>query len=473
MLRQFFASVGSLVGARAFQAISQVLALPIVARYLPVEDFAVMALAMSVVIFGTMVSDGGLGRSLIRAKTYDRDEWSSVFWLLVLIGLGLAAAVAAFGPIWAWFFDLPQLIPVLAVMATFPLMQSLSAVPSAELERRERYPAIATIQTISTAIGLVAAIGLAVLGFGVWALVWQQIALAATRLAGLFAISHFRPNATFSMALVRGHFGFARDSIAVSFIQLFTWQMPVVVIGRVFGQIPLGQFAMAQRFTRLPNFGLAGPASTVVYVRMAKVQDDPARIAGLYLASMRLLAVILIPPMAMISVAGEAIFTILLSEQWAPVGLIFALTIPSFTTDAVVTTCMGAAFRATGRTTPYLRFMTEAMVLRVVLVLVMALHSFEAVALAMSLSTLAMIPRGWSMMREFAELTVGTCFRTLLPPLLVSAAFIAGFLAVATLSPLGDIVQIAVAVAATLAAYGVLYLISGKRLKADLNEFRG
>ena len=157
--RGFFVSVGSLVSARAFLALSQILVLPIVARYLSVTDFALMAMAMSVVIFCIVLSDAGLGRSLIRTPTYDLDEWSSVFWLLVFVGIGLALIILAIAPLWAAFFDQPGLFWVLAALAPVPLMQAISAAPNAEIERRENYTGIAQVQMITTVVSL----GLAVL----------------------------------------------------------------------------------------------------------------------------------------------------------------------------------------------------------------------------------------------------------------------------------------------------------------------
>ena len=98
--RGFFVNVGSLVFARAFLAVSQILVLPILARHLTVEEFAVMALAMTVVIFAGVMSDAGLGRSLIRSPTFSQAEWSTVFWLLVGVGLLLALGIAAAAPVW-------------------------------------------------------------------------------------------------------------------------------------------------------------------------------------------------------------------------------------------------------------------------------------------------------------------------------------------------------------------------------------
>ncbi|MEO1457677.1 MAG: oligosaccharide flippase family protein, partial [Pseudomonadota bacterium] len=148
--RGFFRSVGSLISARVFLVLAQFIALPVIARHLAVEDFAIMAMAMSVVIFGSMLSDAGLGQSLIRSKSEDPAEWSSAFWLLVAVGCGLAALIIAISPVWAWFFDTEELIAVMAALSLIPLCQALAAAPNAEMERREQYSTIAAIQMVTT-----------------------------------------------------------------------------------------------------------------------------------------------------------------------------------------------------------------------------------------------------------------------------------------------------------------------------------
>jgi O-antigen/teichoic acid export membrane protein len=198
----FFLNVGALVSARVFLALSQVLVLPIIARQLTVADFALMALAMTVVVFSGVLSDAGLGRSLIRTPHTEQDEWSSVFWLLVLIGIGLAAVVVLISPHWALFFNEPRLTALLCAMAPVPLCQAISSAPSAEIERREAYSDIAVLQVITTVISLGLAIGLALAGAGVWALVAQQLALAFVRLIGIARLTRFRPSLTFSPKLL-------------------------------------------------------------------------------------------------------------------------------------------------------------------------------------------------------------------------------------------------------------------------------
>lgn len=313
---------------------------------------------------------------------------------------------------------------------------------------------------------------LALVGAGVWALVVQQVLIAAIRLGGVVRLSHFRPRREFAGHMIGGHLRFARDAVTTSLISVLQSQAAPLIIAKLLGQGPLGIFAMSQRFTRLPQFGLAGPMSAVVYVRMAKAQDDAARLSAIYLSATRLLATALLPSLTMIAVAGDAIFTLLLSEKWVQVAPVFALSIPGIALEATTITCLVCLFRAVGRTDLQVRLITEGALLRVPLVLGAALISLEAVALSMTLWALAYVPRGWQFARRIVPLSWRSCLGSVLPAAAVSVVMAATFCALTRVWSVGPTGQMAWAVALTVVACAFLAVLDLRRLKAAIALFR-
>lgn len=469
----FFVNVGSLVSARLFLAVSQILVLPVVARQLNIEDFALMAMAMSVVVFCSVLSDAGLGRSLIRTDVYDADEWASVFWLLVTVGVCLCAGLLTIAPLWAAFFGQPQLIWLLAAMSVIPLCQAISAAPNAEIERRENYTGIAGVQMITTTVSLALAVVLALSGAGVWALVAQQLSLAIVRLIGISYLTRFRPALTFKRALIAPHLVFARDALMVSAISTMRSESAVVAIGKFLGEAPLGFFAMSSRFTRLPQFGLIGPMSTVVYVRMAKNQKHPEKLVEIYLAAMFLMAALLLPGLAMMAVAGEAIFTVMLSAEWASVAPIFALSIAGLAIEAIAVVMLACLFRAVGRTDLLVRLTVEGSLLRIVLVVTAAYYfNVEAVAIAISIWGFLVVPRGWYLAAKIVPLTIISCVHVLVIPALVSISMIAVHVMLRHAFEMGQIIEIAMSGLILLVGFGVITVVQRQRIKAAIAIFQ-
>lgn len=468
----FFANVGALVLARGFLTASQILVLPVLARYLSVAEFALMALAMSVVIFANVLSDAGLGRSLIRSPGFDLSEWSTVFWLLVGVGVLLCLGVLGLAPLWAWWFDQPDLLALLAVLSMVPLCQAVSAAFNAEIERREAYTALAKLQVVAAASGLVAAVVLALAGFGVWALVVQQVLLAGIRMVGVVALSQFRPRLEFARHHLGAHLRFSRDTIATSLITVAQNEGATIIIAKLLGALPLGVFAMSQRFTRLPQFGLAGPMSAVVYVRMAKAQDSPERLVGIYLASTRLLAAALMPAMAMVAAAGPEIFSLFLSEKWASVAPVFALSIPGLVLEAATITCLTCLFRAVARTDLQVRLVSIGTCVRLALVLCAATISLEAVAASLTIWALVLVPLGWRMARRIVPLEIGAALGALAGPVVISLFAAGAYLFAWKAVTPGGWQDIAVAAALTCLAYGAVAVADWARLREAVAIFR-
>lgn len=440
----FFKSLGALSLARLVTTLSQFAVLPVVARLLSVEDFAVMALAMSVVIFTNILSDAGLSRSLVRRRVFDRGEWSSVFWALALLGLVLSGFVALAAPAFARFYGTPALVPVLFALASVPFLQALTAVPNSRLEHSQRFSAIALVHVVAALAGLAAALVLAAMGAGVWALVAQQMVLAAVTFAGMIVAAGWLPLLRLRTRDLDGHMGFGANTVAVSFLFTLQQQAPVLVIGKVLSDQALGLYSMTERFVRLPMVGVMGPVSQVIYVRMARVQDDPARMAAYYVAITRLLAVALIPPIAMLGIGGEAIFAIVLSEKWSAVGALFLLAVPAVAIQST-TSALGSLFMASDRTGLRTRMVWERTAISIFVLAVTVPFGLEAVLIGRSVLAVVYLPRFWAWGRRCAPIDVGAAARALALPAGVSCIAM-GLHVVATAQVgLGDAMQMALA----------------------------
>ncbi|WP_341213376.1 oligosaccharide flippase family protein [uncultured Limimaricola sp.] len=392
MARTFLFNAGSLGASRTLLALSQILVLPVVSRYLTPSEFGDMAIAMSIVVFAQMLSDAGMGRSLIRQPSYDPAEWNSVFWLLAAVGTLLTLGIAALAPVWAALFDRPALLWLVAVLSVLPFLNALTAVATAHMEREGRFPRLALIRVGAGVAGLVTVLVLAVFGAGAWSLVGQQVVIAMVQSLGTWIQSSFRPTRPHNFVPLGGHIRFATDNIGVSLLFSAQRQGPILLIGGILGAVPAGLFSMSQRFLTLPRNAIAGPVSQVVFVRIAKAQAAREEVAEIYVASCRVLAVAVFPPMAVLAGSGGSLFPFLLSDTWASASVIVALAAPGVMIDTA-TASVGVMLQALDRTRLRLRMIAERTLLRTIAVAIALPFGIEAVALALTLFSIAYLPR--------------------------------------------------------------------------------
>jgi len=270
LARRFFLNAAALTGAKLLVTLSQVLILPIIAKYLTVEDFGAVALAMTVVIFAQLLSDAGIARSLIRQKKIRDEEWNTVYWFLVVVGVIMSLIMLGLAPFAAWAFQAPETEALINALAIVPFVLALTAVPGARMERDEQFPQLAIIQLIAAIVGLVLAVWFAISGAGAWALIAQQIALAVVRFALVTVMTEYTYGLPRRFMDIMHHMRFGRDSIGVAFLFTGQRQLPVVLIGYFLGQAPLGLYSMGQRILNIPFMALTTSCAEVMFQAVDK-----------------------------------------------------------------------------------------------------------------------------------------------------------------------------------------------------------
>lgn len=468
----FLASVGALSGARIATMAGQIFILPLLARYLAPAEFGVAALATSVVVFANIFSDAGMGRSLIRTSLDLRDEWSSVFWLLCGVGVGLALASLALVPAAVWFFEEPALAGPLAAMSALPFILSMNAPFAAEMEQRRAFAELALSQTVASLVSMAATVAMAMAGFGVWALVAQQLLQFGLRALWVTVRSRFRPGLVFSRRALGPHFTFGRDITAASLVGYLGQQSTTLVLGKALGAADLGLFSMTQRFSRLPMFGLAGPFGQVLYVRLSGVAGDGEAFRGVVLAAMRLLGFAALPPMAALAMVGDVAFPLLLSDRWAPVAPIFAaIALGAGLQAATYPTTI--ALTALGQTGRRLRLTTEVNLLWLLMLVAAAPFGLTAVAAAQTLWMAAQAPLHWRALRRACGIGARAFLGALAPGLAAAGAAAAVLLAAKAIFAPGGWTWLFIATGLSGLVFAVAALSLRSSLRRDLRRLRG
>ena len=219
----------------------QILILPVLARFLSPTHYGVVALAMPFVLFAMALSDAGMSASLIRSKTHNDAEWSTGFWVVTGLGLLLALILTGVGFAGSFFLAEPLLFPVVAALSLTILLQSIATVPGTKLQQNNQFGTIAKIDILSMLISLISALTSAYCGWGVWALVTQQVAHFATKMIMTLLLSKFRPRMVFHIPLIHHHLIFGRDMLGVNFINFIRQSVNSVIIGKILGTAQIGR----------------------------------------------------------------------------------------------------------------------------------------------------------------------------------------------------------------------------------------
>ncbi len=311
-----------LVGLQWFYRVLGVLTKVFLARLLFPDDFGIFALATGLIGFVGTIGNFGLDYAIIqkgdRATEEDYDVAMSL--RLVISAVLFLASFAIAGP-WAGLFGAPVVAPTTQALAIMYLVFPWSFVPATRLTAELRQRAIAVPNVAGQIANSVASVVLALLGFGVWALVYGQMLGQAIGTVGFSLVRRWHFRLSFDGRVARPLLGFAKHIISASVLAFLITNIDNLTVGYLLGSTALGYYAVAYGFGSLPAFLLSGPAATALFPSLSKMQARPESLRGGYLESFSYAAAIIAPTGIGLAMVAPEVVNILLGPIWAPANL--------------------------------------------------------------------------------------------------------------------------------------------------------
>ena len=297
----------------------------VLSRLLTPADFGVMAIAVVVLGFTQPLQDLGIGAAVVQRPHLTSRHVRAAFTFTTLVGLAIAAALALAAPLVAAIMRDARVTPVLRLLSAGFAFQSLGGVAGALLRRRLDFRRVFVVDTASFAIGYGVSIVLAVLGKGVWSLVWgglvQGVLLSAFQ---LLSVRHsVRP--LLAGREIRDLLHFGVGSGTSNWINYLALNADNFVVARTLGAASLGLYARAYSLMSLPFTYMTGVISGVLFPAFAAIQEDRARLRKAYLLMTQLAAIVAAASMVTMAIVAPHLVPSLYGRRW--MGLVAPLQI--------------------------------------------------------------------------------------------------------------------------------------------------
>ncbi|HBB2803082.1 TPA: oligosaccharide flippase family protein, partial [Escherichia coli] len=180
--------------SQAFKILAQLINVVYLAKIIPPAEYGIMAMAMVVINLGTLLRDLGTSAAIIQRKELTPNLVNTVFWLNVIMGVGLCIIVLGSSSFIASLYHQDKLFYVLVILSVVFPLSSCAAAHLALLERESQFKKISIIEVSSSTVSVIVAIVLANLGFGVYSLVFQAIVLNLMSAIQFWVASSWRPS---------------------------------------------------------------------------------------------------------------------------------------------------------------------------------------------------------------------------------------------------------------------------------------
>lgn len=343
-----------LISGAAYTAIAKYLGLvvglgvsAILSRILTPEDFGVIAIAMVLIGFITLLGANGMGPAIIQNRTLSKQDVEDIFAFTVYLSVVATGFFAACAPLVATVYGDPQLTEICLLLSLNLLFSFLNIVPNALLFKHKRFKYIAkrTIY-VQLSLGLVSVVS-AIYGAGIYALLINPI-LGSTL---LFLISYRCYKIPFRFKInwepVTRILPFSLYQIGFNVINYFYRSIDKLLIGRCMGLNQLGYYEKSYRLMMMPLENVSNVINPVLHPLLCEHQNDPSFIFDKYKKVIQYFAYLGFIISAVSYFCSYDLIILIFGSQWiasVAVFRIFSLSIGI----QLVQSAVGAVFQSTG-----------------------------------------------------------------------------------------------------------------------------
>lgn len=290
----------------------------VIMRLLDLETFGLIAPLALFTAIANILAEGGFSVALIRKTNATQTDYNTMFWFN--FGLGVAFYIILYGlsPWIAAYNRMPELAGIARVQFISVVFYSLGLIQSTLLIKKSDFRRVAQANVISVFLSAVTVIVLALLGYGVWALVAQTLVQSFSKTATLWILSRWRPRFRFSWASVREMFGFSSRLIAGSLANTVSANFYASALGEYIPRAQLGLYNQANKIKETATGFLTHTFGHSVSVMLAQLQHEPERFRLAFRKSIRSFSFFLFPVLLGLVAAAPALVEVVLTAKWLP-----------------------------------------------------------------------------------------------------------------------------------------------------------
>lgn len=290
----------------------------VLARLLAPEDYGIIAL---VTVFTTIMQvfvDSGLGTALIQKKNADDLDFSSVFYFNFAVCLILYTVMFAAAPFIARFYNNAALTPLVRVISLTIVISGVKGIQQSYVSRNMLFKRFFYATLGGTIFSAFLGIGLAYAGFGVWALVAQQLSNAAIDTLILWLTVPWRPKKMFSWDRLKGLLSYGWKLLASGLLDRVYSSLRSLIIGKMYSPADLAFYERGNQFPDVIITNINTSIDSVLLPTMASSQDDRATVKSMTRRAIKTSTYIMAPLMMGLAFCAEPIVRLVLTEKWLP-----------------------------------------------------------------------------------------------------------------------------------------------------------
>ena len=334
--RSFARGLAWTAGAKWLTQLFSWVATIAVAKLLAPADYGLVGMAAIVLGLVSLVSEFGIGTAIVTLRDLEEEDVAQINGFALLLGAACFAVGCAAALPLGRFFRAPALPAVIIAQSTAFVLGAFQSVPSALLQKELRFRVLAGIDVARSLVASVAALTLAALGAGYWALVLGEVIAGSAQSLMCIALRRHRFAVPQPQRLAR--------------VLVFSWRALVgrlswyvysnadfAIAGRRLGQAALGAYSFAWTLTTMPTEKLTALVARVSPAFFSAVQEDTVAVRRYLLLLTEGLALVTLPACVGLALVADRFLPLVFGAKWNAAIVPLQLLTLSMALRAVIT----------------------------------------------------------------------------------------------------------------------------------------
>ncbi|WP_323815151.1 oligosaccharide flippase family protein [Cellvibrio sp. NN19] len=291
----------------------------IISRLLSPDEIGLVVFSLLIVETGKILINGGLSISIVQRKDWGDDYASTCFYLSLLYGIFITGLVLLLGVPLTKTLYAPAAASILQVLSIIFMLEAIKVIPDGKLRREMQFKTIAIRSISSSIISSVIGVYLALKGYGVWALVAQQ--LCSQTIVTLLTLigAHWRPQKYFSSIRAREALRLSSPMVLAQTINTLCVSLVEFMVGIILGPIALGIYRVAGRALFVMQEIIIRPLEQTTIPVLARMETQFAK-AQATLRILRLNCFVILPVFFGTAAIAEDFIALVFGEKWHSSG---------------------------------------------------------------------------------------------------------------------------------------------------------
>lgn len=289
----------------------------VLARLLLPDDFGIVAIAESISMIVTSVTELSLSKALIQHSNPRRRHFDTAWTLNIARSLILGGVVAAIAVPVASAYGDNRLVPLLFVLGATVVASGLDNPRIVIFQRQLVFWQETLLGVIPKLLGFISALVIALVYQSFWALVAGSVVAQISRMAISYMLAPYLPRITF-----RAYRELLSFSIWLTFSELIktiNFRSDTLVLGAFVGPTPLGYYSYGGKLAYLPVRESLGPIRQILFPAFSLMKGEMHRLRAAYIRSQGVLCALAFPIGMGFAVLAEPIIRLLIGEKWLPI----------------------------------------------------------------------------------------------------------------------------------------------------------